>query len=104
MLEGPFGPLTFWVHRLRVMRAPVPGCTTSEIDIGGQLLQAQGDVIDIDGPANDAIKTVSVHPGGNGFYGGTTASGTYYFANVDSENVISMRPVITWSRTPHRSK
>jgi len=61
------------------------GCTDTGIDIGGSLIQAQGDVLDVSGPL---FKTINLHLGGNGQYAQSSTRGTYYFANINSANSI----------------
>lgn len=66
------------------INSSVTGCTDFA-NIGGQLVQAQGDVLDLTG---SAIKTVVLALRGGGQYAKTSTAGTYYFANVNGANVI----------------
>lgn len=56
------------------------GCATTDVEIGGLLEQAQGDVLDIVGPL---VKTVTLSLPGADTYGRTTAAGTYFFVQTD---------------------
>jgi hypothetical protein len=61
--------------------APSSSCGSAGIDIRGQMVRSQGDVIDLTG---NGIGTVSVQLAGNGVFGKSSTAGSYYFANIDS--------------------
>jgi Pectate lyase superfamily protein len=61
--------------------APASICSSAGIDIRGQMVRSQGDVIDLTG---NGIGTVSVQLTGNGVFAKSSTAGPYYFANIDS--------------------
>jgi len=63
--------------------APASNCSSGGIDIRGQLVQSQGDVIDVTG---GGISTISLQLAGNGAFARSTTPGTYFFANIDSDS------------------
>jgi hypothetical protein len=66
--------------------APGTNCGTTDLRFSGDLVSAQGDVIDITG---SGPKGVFINISGAGLYGDTSAAGTYYFANINSSSVIA---------------